>query len=179
MDEERLESMREVVHTRAKEKHISLFEAASELAHETWDYDEEEIYNLWRAELLPRKQPRNPLQRLSKYLAERHPYLGWIAFAGLGMALGATALKPGYGFIFYPVAGFLLLWLISHREIAAEFFYTFRPYNVWVDRHASKMHLAMVDDLVTLGHSLEEAENAADAFTAEFRSDMLRNRQGK
>ena len=173
MEEDRVESMRQAVHARAREMNISLFEAATELANEAWDYDEQEIYSLWRAELLPRKQPRNPLKRLTRYLAERHPYLGWIGCTALGLALGTTFARPGYEWVFYPLAGFLLLWLISHREIVAELFYAFRPYETWVDRHTSQLREAMVDDLVTLGHPLEEAESSADHFVTEFRNAML------
>jgi hypothetical protein len=177
MDEDRVESMRQAVHTRAREMNISLFEAATELAAETWDYDEQEVYSCFRAQLLPRKQPRNPLNRLSMYLSLRHPYVGWIGFALLGLALGATALMPGYEWVFYPLAGFFVLWLVSHPEIVVEIFYAARPYEVWVDRHMTKMRQSMIDGLVTLGHPLEEAESAADQFVAEFRNDMLRHRQ--
>ena len=173
MEEDRVESMRQAVQTRAKEKNISLFDAATELANEAWDYDEQEIYSLWRVELLPRKQPRNPLKRLTRYLAERHPYLSWIGCTALGLTLGATAFRPGYELIFYPLAGFLVLWLISHPEIAVEFFYAFRPYELWADRHISQMRKAIVDDLVALGHPLEEAESSADYHIAELRNAML------
>jgi hypothetical protein len=173
MEEDRVESMRQAVHARAREMNISLFEAATELANEAWDYDEQEIYNCLRVQLLPRKQPRNPLKRLTRYLAERHPYLGWIGCTALGLALGTTAFRPGYEFIFYPLAGFFALWLISHREIVAELFYAFRPYELWADRHISQMRKAIVDDLVALGHPLEEAESSADYHATEFREAML------
>jgi hypothetical protein len=177
MDEDRVESLRAALRLRANEKNISLFEAATELANEAWDYDEQEIYSLWRAELLPRKQPRNPLKRLTSYLALRHPYLGWIGCTALGLALGTTFARPGYEWVFYPLAGFLLLWLISHREIVAELFYAFRPYEAWVDRHMAGLRKAIVDDLVTLGRSLEEAESAADYHIAELRNAMLHRPQ--
>jgi hypothetical protein len=177
MDEDRVESMRQAVHTRANEKNLSLFEAATELANEAWDYDEQEIYRLWRVELLPRKQPRNPLKRLTRYLAERHPYLGWIGCTALGLTLGATFARPGYEWVFYPLAGFLLLWLISHREIVAELFYAFRPHEAWLDRHMAGLRKAMVDDLVTLGHPLDEAESTVDLHIAELRSAALHRRQ--
>jgi hypothetical protein len=93
------------------------------------------------------------------------------------MTLGATAFRSGYEFIFYPLAGFFLLWLISHPEIAVEFFYAFRPYELWVDRHISQMRKAIVDDLVALGHPLEEAESSADYHATEFRDAMLRRPQ--
>ena len=177
MEEDRVESLRAALRLRAKEKNISLFEAATELANEAWDYDEQEIYNCLRVQLLPRKQPRNPLKRLTSYLALRHPYLGWIGCTALGLALGTTFARPGYEWVFYPLAGFLLLWLISHREIVAELFYAFRPYEAWVDRHTSQVREAIVADLVTLGHPLEEAESAADHHATEFRNAMLHRPQ--
>ena len=177
MEEDRVESMRQAVHARAREMNISLFEAATELANEAWDYDEQEIYNCLRVQLLPRKQPRNPLKGLTSYLALRHPYLGWLGCTALGLALGTTAFRPGYEFIFYPLAGFFALWLISHPEIIVEIFYTMRSYEVWVDRHTSQVREAIVADLVTLGHPLEEAESAADHHATEFREAMLHRPQ--
>jgi hypothetical protein len=173
MDEDRVESMRVAVRERAKEKSISLFEAAGELAGETWDYEEEEIYNRWRVELLPRKQPRNPIKRLTRYAALRHPYLGLVVWTVFGLALGATALRPGYEYIFYPLAGLLLLWLISDYKIFIEIFYVFRPFEAYVDRHMVQLRKAIVEDLITLGHPLEEAERAADYHISDLRSAAL------
>ena len=73
LDDERVEALRESVRSRAAEKCISLFEAATELCNETWDNDEEELLQRWRLELAPRKHSRNPVKRMCTYLAQRHP----------------------------------------------------------------------------------------------------------
>jgi hypothetical protein len=69
LDEERVEALRARVRERAAEQRTSLFEAATELCHETWDNDEEELLQRWRLELAPRKRSRNPVKRMRTYLA--------------------------------------------------------------------------------------------------------------
>jgi hypothetical protein len=172
LDEKRIEALRERLRARAAEKRISLFEAATELGNETWDNDEEELLQLWRLELAPRKHPRNPVKRLSTYLARRHPWLALIASALVGVGLGATAGRPGFEPIFYPLAAIAALWLIGHYDIVYDMYYTFRPFPAHVNYRLSKLRPRFVENALILGETPEAAERIADQLIADLRARM-------
>ena len=131
-DEEHVDALRKRIRARAAEKRISLFAAATELGNETWDNDEEELLQLWRLELAPRKHSRNPVKRVSMYLARRHPWLMVISGALVGIGLGGRSASAGLSQL-YPLAAIAALWLIGHYDIVYDMNYTFRPFPAHLD----------------------------------------------
>ena len=172
-DEERVDALRKRIRARAAEKRISLFAAATELGNETWDNDEEELLQLWRLELAPRKHSRNPVKRVSMYLARRHPWLMVISGALVGIGLGATVGKRGLEPIFYPLAAIAALWLIGHYDIVYDMYYTFRPFPAHLDYRLRKLRPRFVENALILGETPETAECIADQLIAELRARRL------
>jgi hypothetical protein len=176
LDEERVEALRARVRARAAEQRTSLFEAATELCHETWDNDEEELLQRWRLELAPRKRSRNPVKRMRTYLAQRHPWLMLILSASIGVGLGATAGRPGLEPIFYPLAAIAALWLIGNYEIFPDMYYGFRSFPAYANYRLRKLRPRLIEDALILGETPEMAERIADQHIAELRARMLEQR---
>jgi hypothetical protein len=173
LDEERVEALRERVRSRATEKRISLFEAAIELCHETWDNDEEELLQRWRLELAPRKHSRNPVKRMRTYLTQRHPWLMLILSVSIGVGLGATAGRPGLEPIFYPLAVIAALWLIGNYDIFLDMYYGLRSFPEYLNYRLRKLRPRFIEDALILGETPEMAERIADQHIAALRARML------
>ena len=176
LDEERVEALRARIRARAAEQRTSLFEAATELCHEMWDNDEEELLQRWRLELAPRKRSRNPVKRMRTYLAQRHPWLMLILSASIGVGLGATAGRPGLEPIFYPLAAIAALWLIGNYEIFPDMYYGFRSFPAHVDYRLRQLRPRLIENALLLGETAEMAERFADQHIAELRARMLDHR---
>jgi hypothetical protein len=176
MSEEQATALERKVRERAKEKKISHFEAVNDLLPETFDYDEEAVLQMWRFQLHPRKQPRNPVMRISRYFAVERPVLGiYVMFGIAGYAVGVLQLfLSGYYMLGSVLAlPLLAFWAGAAPDTAKAVYRCFLPFTEHLKRNIDDMRPRFVENCRIQGDTPLEAELNASEQLEQLRSFML------
>jgi hypothetical protein len=182
LSDEGARALEQKVRARAKEKHISEFEAVKELLAETFDNDEEEVLRQWWFQLHPRAETKNPAVRISKYFAVDRPVLGMVMwFVIAGYAVGVLKLLL---FGYYVLGSTLALPLLAFYALAAPdivrtVYRCFLPFEEHVKRTVDDMRPRFVENCRIIGDDPVEAELNASEHLEAFRSFMLEGLEDK
>jgi hypothetical protein len=176
MSDEQARALEAKVRDRAKEKKISEFEAVKELLAETFDNDEEEVLQHWWFQLHPRKQPRNPAIRISRYFAVDRPVLGmwmWLVIAGYTVGFSQLLLH-GYYILGASLAlPLLAFYALMAPDMARTMYRCFLPFREHVKRSVDDMRPRFVENRRIMGDDPIEAELHASEDMEACRSFML------
>jgi len=176
LSEEQTKTLERKVRERAKEKKISHFEAVNELLPATFDYDEEEVLQMWRFQLHPRKQSRNPVMRISRYFAVERPVLGiYVMFGIAGYAVSVLQLFLSGYYILGSVLAvpILAFWAGAAPDTVKAIYRGFLPFTEHLKRNIDDMRPRFVENCRILGDTPLEAELNASEQLDYFRSFML------
>jgi hypothetical protein len=175
ISEERARQLEQNIRDRAKEKKISHFDAVNELLPQTFDNDEEELLQIWRFQLHPRKQPRNPVERMSQYFANDRPTLGLVVLVLLALyPSGVIYLSThGHWLVGACLAVPLVLWYAGSYKAGIAMYRSFLPFKENLKRNIDDMRPRFVENNQILGNDAIDAELNASEQLEQLRSFML------